>query len=98
MDETYVKVRGVWKYLYRAVDNEGNTIDFMLFSELYNQVSGTEIEIIQCKYVNNIVEGDHFGNRTITGHKLVMNSNLGHLKITKIKSVENLITVFCLAA
>ncbi len=26
MDETYVKVNGKWKYLYRAVDKEGNTI------------------------------------------------------------------------
>ena len=30
MDETYVKVRGVWKYLYRAIDKEGNTVDFLL--------------------------------------------------------------------
>jgi hypothetical protein len=26
----YIKVRGVWKYLYRAVDKEGKTIDFLL--------------------------------------------------------------------
>jgi len=30
MDETYVKVKGVWKYLYRAVDKEGKTVDFLL--------------------------------------------------------------------
>ena len=30
IDETYVKVKGVWKYLYRAVDSEGNTLDFLL--------------------------------------------------------------------
>lgn len=30
MDETYVKVKGAWHYLYRAVDKNGNTIDFML--------------------------------------------------------------------
>ena len=30
MDETYIKVRGIWKYLYRAVDKEGKTIDFLL--------------------------------------------------------------------
>jgi transposase-like protein len=30
MDETYVKVRGQWTYLYRAVDKEGKTIDFLL--------------------------------------------------------------------
>ena len=30
MDETYIKVRGEWKYLYRAVDKAGNTVDFLL--------------------------------------------------------------------
>lgn len=30
MDETYIKVKGTWKYLYRAVDKEGKTIDFLL--------------------------------------------------------------------
>ncbi|WP_088508683.1 IS6 family transposase, partial [Burkholderia ubonensis] len=30
MDETYIKVNGAWKYLYRAVDKDGNTIDFLL--------------------------------------------------------------------
>jgi transposase, IS6 family len=30
VDETYVRVAGRWTYLYRAVDSEGNTIDFML--------------------------------------------------------------------
>ena len=30
MDETYIKVGGEWKYLYRAVDKAGNTIDFLL--------------------------------------------------------------------
>jgi hypothetical protein len=29
-DETYVKVRGKWSYLYRAVDKLGTTIDFYL--------------------------------------------------------------------
>ena len=30
MDETYIKVKGQWRYLYRAVDKEGNTVDFLL--------------------------------------------------------------------
>jgi len=30
VDETYIEVKGGWKYLYRAVDSIGNTLDFML--------------------------------------------------------------------
>jgi transposase-like protein len=30
LDETYVKIKGKWAYLYRAVDKEGHTIDFLL--------------------------------------------------------------------
>jgi len=30
MDETYVKVKEVWRYLYRAVDKQGSTVDFLL--------------------------------------------------------------------
>ena len=30
MDKTYIKVASQWKYLYRAVDRDGDTIDFLL--------------------------------------------------------------------
>jgi putative transposase len=30
MDEIDIKVKGEWTYLYRAVDKEGNTVDFLL--------------------------------------------------------------------
>src|SRR6202011_1741333 len=30
LDETYVRVKGKWRYLYRAVDSSGATIDFLL--------------------------------------------------------------------
>lgn len=29
-DETYIKMKGRWMYLYRAVDARGQTIDFLL--------------------------------------------------------------------
>ncbi len=33
VDETYIKVKGVWTYLYRAVDSLGQTIDFLLSAQ-----------------------------------------------------------------
>ena len=95
MDETYIKVHGQWKYLYRAVDRDGETIDFLLRAkrdqaaarrfleqamalhgepqkitidksgantaaiESYNAEYCSDIELRQCKYLNNIVEQDH---------------------------------------
>jgi transposase-like protein len=39
VDETYIKVKGEWKYLYRAVDSDGDTIDFMLSSKRDRKVA-----------------------------------------------------------
>jgi transposase-like protein len=41
MDETYVKVKGEWKYLYRAVDKYGKTIDFLLTKKRDEQAAKT---------------------------------------------------------
>ena len=30
VDETYIKIKGAWKYLYHAVDSDGNTLEWML--------------------------------------------------------------------
>ena len=30
VDETYIKVKGTWMYLYRAVDSNGDTVEVML--------------------------------------------------------------------
>lgn len=35
VDETYIKVRGQWMYLYRAIDSNGDTVEFW-FSEKRN--------------------------------------------------------------
>ena len=39
MDETYVKVKGQWRYLSRAVDKTGQTIDFLLTEERDEQAA-----------------------------------------------------------
>ncbi len=30
LDETYIKVKGEWRYLYRAIDKDGHTLDIQL--------------------------------------------------------------------
>jgi putative transposase len=39
MDETYIQVKGEWRYLYRAVDKQGQTIDFLLTQERDEQAA-----------------------------------------------------------
>src|ERR1041384_663050 len=39
MDETYIKVKGHWYYLYRAVDKTGQTIDFLLTAQRDEQAA-----------------------------------------------------------
>ena len=80
MDETYIKVKGVWKYLYRAVDKQGKTIDFLLtataakrdiaaakrFFDKINAGRAVPITVRQVKYLNNIVEQDHRAIKRVT--------------------------------
>jgi transposase, IS6 family len=39
VDETYIKIKKQWSYLYRAVDSEGHTIDFLLSATLDAQAA-----------------------------------------------------------
>jgi transposase-like protein len=39
MDETYSKVKGQWRYLYRAVDKYGQTTDFLLTEQRDEQAA-----------------------------------------------------------
>ncbi|WP_230991179.1 IS6 family transposase [Bathymodiolus platifrons methanotrophic gill symbiont] len=107
MDETYIKVKGQWTYLYRAVDSHGDTLDFMLSEHRDEEVAtahfkqtinnngfpdkvvmdksganyaglaninlllilagfATMIDILQVKYLNNIIEQDHRFIKKIT--------------------------------
>ena len=74
MDETYIKVNGQWKYLYQAVDKEGNTINYLLTAKRdmkaalnnINKETEEQIEIRQCKYLNNIIEQDQQNIKRIT--------------------------------
>ncbi len=51
IDETYVKVGKQWKYLYRAVDREGQTIEFMLSAK--RDVSAAK------RFFKKVMRADH---------------------------------------
>jgi transposase-like protein len=74
VDETYVRVGGQWKYLFRAIDKHGELIDFMLLDRSYPkairrlQREGTLSQKIKhrtSKYLNNIIEADHGGIKRV---------------------------------
>jgi len=66
IDETYLTVKGEWRYLYRAVDKHGQTIDFLLAEHRDNEEYGPHIIIRQVKYLNTMVEQDHRGVKRVT--------------------------------
>jgi transposase-like protein len=39
MDETFVRIAGKWKYLFRAVDSQGQTVDFYLSAKRDRQAA-----------------------------------------------------------
>lgn len=51
VDETYIKVKGQWAYLYRAVDSEGHTLDFFL-SPRRNTAAAT-------RFLRKVLKGFH---------------------------------------
>ena len=58
----YIKVRGVWKYLYRAVDSQGNTLDFMLSAKRDGKAA--------CRCFRKVLKAQHTGTaRVITVDK-----------------------------
>jgi putative transposase len=64
MDETYIKVKGQWRYLYRAVDKQGNTADFLL-TKRRQRISAQSflIKAIQWDGVPEIINIDKSGSK-----------------------------------
>src|SRR5580704_8690493 len=58
LDETYVKIRGEWCYLYRAVDRAGRTVDFRLSAK--RDVAAAKA------FFRKASKGQHDAPRTIT--------------------------------
>jgi len=58
LDETYIKIKGQWHYLYRAMDKSGQTVDFLLSSPPARSPSGPVLSH----------EGDSPARRTQNDH------------------------------
>ena len=51
VDKTYIRVGGVWKYLYRAVDSSGNTLDFLLTARREAKAAK--------RFLRKVLQGEH---------------------------------------
>lgn len=51
VDETYIQIKGVWKYLYRAVDSQGNTLDFLLSAKRDGKAAA--------RFFRKVLKGQH---------------------------------------
>src|ERR1700722_9342634 len=58
VDETYVKIRGEWCYLYRALDRAGRTVDFRLSAKRDGAAAKA--------FFRKAIKGQHDAPRTIT--------------------------------
>ena len=83
VDETYIKVKGVWHYLYRAIDSDGNTLDWML-SETRNKKAAE-------KFFKQVLSNDHCSSPRVIG----VDKNAAYPLAFKVVKDEKLIPEGC---
>jgi putative transposase len=93
LDETYIKVAGKDRYLYRAVDKQGNTVDFLLTKR---RMKGSAQKFLNKAIGNNgkprIINIDKSGANTAgikTWNKRNLTSN--KIKIRRVKYLNNIV-------
>jgi putative transposase len=65
LDETYIKVKGIWSYLYRPVDKLANTVDFLLTRKRQRMsVQSFLIKAISSKCQPRVINIDKSGSNT----------------------------------
>ena len=62
VDETYIRVRGRWTYLYRAVDKQSQTVDFLLSEH-------RDIAAAKCFFIKAIGSNDAPEKITLDGYQ-----------------------------
>ena len=96
MDETYIKVKGEWGYLYRAVDKYGDTVDFML-SEHRDEAAATTFfkQAIDANGFPNMVVMDKSGANYVglenINFLLMLAGLISFIEIFQVKYLNNLI-------
>ena len=79
VDETYIKVKGEWKYLYRAVDSMGNTLDFMLSAKRDGKAAA--------RFFRKVLKAEH----TQTPRVITVDKNAAYpVAMDKLKSNETI--------
>jgi len=91
LDETYIKVKGQWRYLYRAVDKEGNTVDFLL-TKRRQRISAQRflIKAIDNNIKPELINIDKSGSNT-AAIKLYNRRNYSNIKIRQCKYLNNIV-------
>ena len=91
MDETSVKVKGQWRYLYRAADKQGNTVDFLLIKR--RQRISTQrflIKAIERNVKPELINIDKSGSNA-AAIKLYNRRNYSNIKIRQCKYLNNIV-------
>ena len=91
MDETYVKVKGQWMYLYRAVDKAGNTIDFLLSpNRKRRSAHAFLIKAINQNGIPSLIHIDKSGTNK-SGIKVYNKRNWTKIKCRQCKYLNNIV-------
>lgn len=91
MDETYIKVKGQWQYLYRAVDKEGNTVDFLLTKRRQRMSAQSFlIRAINHNGIPEIINIDKSGSNT-SAIKVYNKRSYSKIEIRQCKYLNNIV-------
>ena len=91
MDETYIKVKGEWKYLCRAIDKEGNTVDYLL-TKKRKRLSAQSflIKVIENNGKPELINIDKSGANT-AAIKVYNKRSFSKIEIRQCKYLNNII-------
>lgn len=91
MDETYIKVKGIWCYLYRAVDKCGNTVDFLLTRRRQRMSAQSFlIKAIKNNYRPTVINIDKSGSNT-SAIWVYNKRSFSNIKIRQCKYLNNIV-------